>query len=117
MRPVSLATLTAEELSAYVRGRFEEAWREIQVVKRWQLVHGRRVHQGRVIADAWCLIDDDAAGAIVYDPVEVWAGLPDAYFAKYEASEDVRYTAQEAARLAKEHGHYGPWHEGAAGSP
>lgn len=68
------ATVATEALAAYVKRRYAQTRREVQVMKQWTLVHGRRLHAGKAIRDAWCLIDDESASKIVYDPSKCGRG-------------------------------------------
>jgi hypothetical protein len=70
------------------------------------LVHGRvRAPDDSSTGHAW-IVD----GGRVYDPVLDRYFDPAVYADTYRATGAVGYTKDEAARLAMEQGHYGPWH-------
>jgi hypothetical protein len=72
----------------------------------WVLVHG--VANGPpgtgTIGHAWL-----EHGAVVYDPVLDRSFPVIEYQHQFGAMGHARYTAEEAAYLLVQHGHYGPW--------
>jgi hypothetical protein len=96
----------------YRQGRcYELAWRYQAIDERyadWTLVHGEIVSpigDGEPMGHAWLQQSDT-----IHDPVSDGKfGLQD-YMTKYKAQVIACYSQREAAQIAVQNGHYGPWH-------
>jgi len=88
---------------------YKDAWEYINRIKTGTLVHGAVINRPgeSYVTHAWVELPDGK----LWEPQSNYIFPKDIFMTRFQAKELVRYTADEAIKMGKKTGKYGPWEE------